>query len=1486
MLLQTWPQLFPLGLKRAIVSIVVAGRAFRREFSGIPEQTLQWEWDGRDAWGRVVRGRQRVTVARTFIYDAAYARPRGGGLSFGELSATATPIGSARGEFETIQTWTGMLGAATVAPTALGSWTLSGQHHYDTSSRELNIGIGTRAGGLEAKVVRRSQSLFFSQSRNAEVAPDGSLIVTTQGEVWRLAVDGTRTHLAGNPYSLESGEGIPATNAVLRDVSDLAISSTGAIYVAERYGFRVRRIDPDGRIWTVAGTGEEAAERRDGEGGPARAARLKQTLSLALGPDGSLYLGMDHVLRKVSPSGIITTIIGGSAGSLADGIPASGGHTSAVWGIAVAGDGTIYYSDTLRHLIRAIGPDGIVRTIAGNGQSLSKLAATSALTGDVDPLAASLDNPMGVAIAADGSVYFGDRNCFWPSCNPSGPFGSISMIRRITPEGTLAFVSGPARNSGGWDIKPTDGIQYKAVQGLAFAPSGALFIVSPYNSSISKLDSAFPGFDSGSITLPDSSGSLVYVFDGDGRHLATRDALFGSTRAEFRYDSAGRLTAIVDESGRATTIDRAGDLPTAIISPGGKQTQLGWDANGMLQTITAPGGRITSFTYTADGLMRTMTDPRGGVARFDYDANGRLIRDTDAAGGAKSLTLSEFEGGFEVTLTDALDRPTRYQVGESFDGRDYHATMSPSGLSTQVLRAPSETTVDSPDGTRLRLTNAPDPLFGMMAPQQSAEITTPLGNRWSHWFARSYEGEVGSITKVFDQVLINPFGYWTSELVMSTRTRTTRSGADRTTREVFDDRARLTELQVAGITPTTFAWTSRGKLGSVSQGGRTYTFEWSAADELVSVTDPLGRNVGFTYDSAGRVVQQTLSDGRVIGFAYDLNDNLIALTPPGRPAHGFDYSTVDLETAYRPPAVAGSGTTATRYEYNLARDLMKVIRPDGAEIGLGYDAGGRLASLSTPRGAYRYAYDSGGNLESLVAPEGMTLEYGWDGFLPTHVRWSGAVSGEVSWVYDEFRVAIERVNGVSISFGYELDLLLARAGDMTIQRDPANGRITGTTLRRLVDAYGYDADGRLSSYVMRDAGTEALRLEYARDAVGRIVEKRESRYGVTLVERYEYDVAGRLWNVYRNGVLEATYAYNANGNRLSKTTPSGVETGTYDDQDRMLSYANATYTYTANGELRTKTDASGTTTYDYDVLGNLWRVDLPDGTVIEYVIDGQNRRVGKKVNGVLERGWLYSDQLNPIAELDGAGNVVSRFVYGTRANVPNFMIRGAVTYRVVSDHLGSVKYVIDVATGAIAQAIVYDEFGRILQDTNPGLQPFAFAGGVFDREIELVRFGARDYEPAMGRWTAKDPSLFAGGDTNLYGYTFNDPVNFIDREGRQAQSATSVAAQTAVELGMALGTMISNWAEMVWVNTVGVDPYYHCMANCQASRIGFMGPPVAQAVSDVREMTDVWRKGATPQECAADQFANRTGRNAPRSQPCESACRGFLPPGFTPPTWP
>jgi len=125
-----------------------------------------------------------------------------------------------------------------------------------------------------------------------------------------------------------------------------------------------------------------------------------------------------------------------------------------------------------------------------------------------------------------------------------------------------------------------------------------------------------------------------------------------------------------------------------------------------------------------------------------------------------------------------------------------------------------------------------------------------------------------------------------------------------------------------------------------------------------------------------------------------------------------------------------------------------------------------------------------------------------------------------------------------------------------------------------------------------------------------------------------------------------------------------------------------------------------------------------------------------------------------------------QFVYGTKINVPEYIIKGNKKYRVISDHLGSVRKVIDSETGEILQEMDYDSFGNVIRDTNQGFQPFGFAGGIYDTDTGLVRFGARDYDASIGRWTAKDPILFYSGSINLFNYCGNDPVNFVDMSGR------------------------------------------------------------------------------------------------------------------------
>ena len=216
------------------------------------------------------------------------------------------------------------------------------------------------------------------------------------------------------------------------------------------------------------------------------------------------------------------------------------------------------------------------------------------------------------------------------------------------------------------------------------------------------------------------------------------------------------------------------------------------------------------------------------------------------------------------------------------------------------------------------------------------------------------------------------------------------------------------------------------------------------------------------------------------------------------------------------------------------------------------------------------------------------------------------------------------------------------------------------------------------------------------------------------------------------------------------------------------------------------------TSYTYDVFGNLRSVTLPDNTLIQYVVDSAGRRIGKKVGGVLKKTWLYRSGLQIAAEVDDNG-VMSRFGYSGGRNVPDFMIRNSVPYRIITDHLGSVRLVVNANTGAVVQRMDYSVFGYVTNDWVADGQtwrvPFGFAGGLYDPDTKLVRFGARDYDAEVGRWTAKDPIRFGGGDANLYGYVMTDPVNWTDPRGFYplggfpAENANNPAPPVALSIG-------------------------------------------------------------------------------------------------------
>jgi RHS repeat-associated protein len=914
---------------------------------------------------------------------------------------------------------------------------------------------------------------------------------------------------------------------------------------------------------------------------------------------------------------------------------------------------------------------------------------------------------------------------------------------------------------------------------------------------------------------------------------------------------------IEDAYGNVTRIERDGqNLITAVAGPFGQSTAISNDPNGNPTRITNPAGEVISLSYSGPGQLVGIVDAKGNSYQFTMDNAGHVSQTKDPTGASGGLELTSAEHGFETSRKSALGRASSFALERPSEDQTSLTVTYPSGSRIQMSSLTDGSTgiTSPPDNLTIKRIDQPDPRWGQNSTLlKSLSLTMPGRVAFTLNASRAVKladsTDPLTLTTLTDTVSVNGQNY-TRTFDATKKQVSWLSPAGRRTVASVDDHGRILTLQAPGMLPTTFNYDNRGRLTSFIQGSGSETrltaFEYNTQGQIARITDPLKRPVRFEHDAAGRVTGQILPDGKETSFKYDADGNVASIMPPGQPEHLFDYTPINLPATYQPPdpnrVQTSSGIFAriwaairsffenlfhrnkpgstphfehapgeTGYIYNNDGQLTKVVRPDRTTTEFRYENGGRLSSLTGSGEQVRFGYDAKtAQLSDVTTGDGLGLSYGYDGPLLTRAAWAGPVKGAVSLTYDSnLRVASTAVDGgTPIKLKYDPDGLLTQAGQLILNRDSTSGSLASSALDNVTTAQEYNDFGELTTMRANFKNQELLSEQYEYDALGRIVRKTEKVNGEVSAYAYAYDSVGQLTDVTKNGNHAAHYDYDENGNRTGYVGQKGTINASYDAQDRIKQYGKTTFTSTANGEWLNNTAEGKTTGYSYDAFGNLRSVLLPDGAKIEYVIDGANRRVGKKINGKLVQGFLYQDQLKVIAELDAEGKVAARFVYGTRTNVPEYMIKGSKTYRLIADQVGSPRIVIDAETGSIAQHIDYEEFGSVAQDTNPGFQPFGFAGGIYDRDTKLIRFGSRDYDAFIGRWSAKDRSWRPSTDANLYAYATNDPINWIDQDGASPEDVpkiigvpgsvlTGLAAVQKIYQASQLtgGTVLGGWGE-------------------------------------------------------------------------------------------
>jgi RHS repeat-associated protein len=917
-----------------------------------------------------------------------------------------------------------------------------------------------------------------------------------------------------------------------------------------------------------------------------------------------------------------------------------------------------------------------------------------------------------------------------------------------------------------------------------------------------------------------------YQYDELGRQIATTDALQHSTRTEYdklgnvtatidlngnrteyTYDALNRRTQVKNAQNKSTytVYDKVGNV-LSVTDALNRTTNYGYDDLNRQTSRTNALNQTTATTYNKVGNILTITDPIAGhTTSYGYDKLNRKISTTDALNQTQTITYNIL--GNVSSTTDSLGRTTKYE----YDKVDRLTTTTDALLHTTKTSYDKVgnilTTSDGlenqtsylydKNNRRIQVTDAKggttktgyDAVGNVVTTTDALERTTKYG----------YD-EIDRRISTTDA--LNQTNTTSYDAVGNTIASTDRLG--RTTTSSYDNlNRRISTTDVLGQTKSvTYDEVSR-VLNSTNELGQITSYGYDLLDRKTSITDALGNTSTTSYDAVGNITITTDEIGNSTRYIYDnLNRRVQTIDAKG------GVSKTSFNAVGNVEKITDSVNNSTTYTYDAANRLtaetnqlgktrthnydavgnqIDTIDRNGRKIAYNYDvlnrqttenwlddnntiiktfayiydAVGHLLTSTNPDSKYTYTYDAIDRLTSIdnvgtVGVPAVKFGYNYDAvgnIIAVTDRINNINAGITTYTYDLLNRVTQLTqsgNGVQTKQVSMVYNALDRITNLT--RYSGNSNVAATN-------YLYDNNQRLIKLTHQKGANTIANYDYTYDAADKLNKTVSSSDGTS---DYSYDATNQLTGTDNSTQTDEAYSYDANGNR----TAGGYQTGV---NNQLLADGSYKYEYDGEGNRTKRTEiATGKITeYSWDYRNRLTTVLFKDASsnvlkTIEYLYDGNNQRIAKKINGaVTERYVIDRNQIALV--FDAVGSQTHRYLYGAGVDQVLADETGTSMVWALTDRQGTVKDLIDNG-GNIIEHLTYDSFGKLSNASTTGFR-YGYTGREQDSETGLDYYRARYYDSANGRFISEDPIGFAAGDTNLTRYVGNSPTNGTDPSG-------------------------------------------------------------------------------------------------------------------------